>query len=541
VKRYREGISATIPTDRGRIQRVRAGRPRACAAVLLVALFLAGTPSLGAEEPKRAQDSARPSGEGAAATAESVMVPLQRTLAWYRDARATMQSIRSVLDTDVDRGEVEIAHRVLQRAFDVARARAAILADDRSGSPTAPSRDARADRREQLTAAIERHELDVARLQARLRAATAATRPALERELAVARNRLELGQVQLDYVTKLSEMGSAGPEEEVDLTDQIQALQDTVPELSPTAAAPTIGTAAPPAALPSGALGLISRVLALQRNRSILKELTHRTTELDRDVKGELQATRQTVRPMMARLRELANDPAVDGASLAAGQQEFRDLLGRAKLLRAVVLPLREESALLRRYAGDVETWRRALDREVGHVLRGLTIQLAGVAVALGAIFVGSVLWRIAAVRYVTNDYHRRLLLTARHVVTVAAMALVLVFHFASELTAVVAALGFAAAGIAFALQNVILAVAGYFSMVAPNGIRVGDRVSLQGAFGYVHGEVIEIGVVRTRLRELAGEPLQPTGRIMVFPNSVAFTGSFIKHPAPEAHGPAEA
>ena len=337
-------------------------------------------------------------------------------------------------------------------------------------------------------------------------------------------------------------MGSAGSEEEVDLTeDQIQALQDTVPELSPTAAAPTIGTAAPPAALPSGALGLISRVLALQRHRSILKELTHRTTELDRDVKGELQATRQTVRPMMARLRELAKDPAVDGASLAAGQQEFRDLLGRAKLLRAVVLPLREESALLRRYAGDVETWRRALDREVGHVLRGLTIQLAGVAVALGAIFVGSVLWRIAAVRYVTNDYHRRLLLTARHVVTVTAIALVLVFHFASELTAVVAALGFAAAGIAFALQNVILAVAGYFSMVAPNGIRVGDRVSLQGAFGYVHGEVIEIGVVRTRLRELAGEPLQPTGRIMVFPNSVAFTGSFIKHPPPEAHGPAEA
>jgi hypothetical protein len=112
----------------------------------LVALFLAGTPRLGAE-PRRAQDSALPSRDGAAATAESVMVPLQRTLAWYRDARAAMQSIRSVLDTDVDRGEVEIAHRVLQRAFDLARARAAILAEDRSGSPTTPSRDTRADRR----------------------------------------------------------------------------------------------------------------------------------------------------------------------------------------------------------------------------------------------------------------------------------------------------------------------------------------------------------------------------------------------------------
>jgi small-conductance mechanosensitive channel len=93
--------------------------------------------------------------------------------------------------------------------------------------------------------------------------------------------------------------------------------------------------------------------------------------------------------------------------------------------------------------------------------------------------------------------------------------------------------LGFAAAGIAFALQTVILALAGYFSMVAPNGIRVGDLVALQGPFGYVHGEVIDIGFVRMRLRELAGDSLRPTGRVVVFPNSVVFTGSFFKHPSP--------
>jgi len=107
----------------------------------------------------------------------------------------------------------------------------------------------------------------------------------------------------------------------------------------------------------------------------------------------------------------------------------------------------------------------------------------------------------------------------------------VLIFHFTSEMTALVTALGFAAAGIAFALQNVILAVAGYFTMVAPNGIRVGDRVSLQGPFGYVHGEVTEIGFVRIKLQELAGDPLRPSGRVVVFPNSVVFTGSFFKDP----------
>jgi len=84
----------------------------------------------------------------------------------------------------------------------------------------------------------------------------------------------------------------------------------------------------------------------------------------------------------------------------------------------------------------------------------------------------------------------------------------------------------------------VILVVAGYFSMMAPNGIRVGNRVSLQGPFGYVHGEVLEIGFVRIRLQELAGDPPRPTGRTVVFPNSVVFTGSFFKHPDDSAPGP---
>ncbi|HEY4908734.1 MAG TPA: mechanosensitive ion channel domain-containing protein, partial [Methylomirabilota bacterium] len=178
-----------------------------------------------------------------------------------------------------------------------------------------------------------------------------------------------------------------------------------------------------------------------------------------------------------------------------------------------------------------------AVDRERWQILQALGIGLIGVVIALAAILVGGVLWRVAAVRYVHDAYRRRLLLMARNFVVLTAMALVLVFHFASELTALVTGLGFAAAGIAFALHNVILALAGYFSMVAPNGIQVGDRVSLQGPFGYVQGEVLEIGLVRIRLRELDGEPLRPTGRIVVFPNSVVFTGSFFKHPPSEDRG----
>src|SRR5947208_15145841 len=123
------------------------------------------------------------------------------------------------------------------------------------------------------------------------------------------------------------------------------------------------------------------------------------------------------------------------------------------------------------------------------------------------------------------------MIMTVRTFVVTTTIALVIVFHFASELTPLVTALGFAAAGIAFALQNVILALVGYFAMLSPNGIRVGDRVSLQGPFAYVYGEVMEIGFLRIRLRELAGEPPPPTGRSVGFRNCGVFPGACCTHP----------
>jgi hypothetical protein len=52
-----------------------------------------------------------------------------------------------------------------------------------------------------------------------------------------------------------------------------------------------------------------------------------------------------------------------------------------------------------------------------------------------------------------------------------------------------------------------------------------------------VHGEVAEIGFLRIKLSELGGTPLAPTGRTVVSPNSVVFTGSFFKDPRREAAG----
>jgi len=60
----------------------------------------------------------------------------------------------------------------------------------------------------------------VARLRAQARAATAAARPALDRELAAATNRLDLRRLQLDFATKLSELDGGGPDDAADVPDQ---------------------------------------------------------------------------------------------------------------------------------------------------------------------------------------------------------------------------------------------------------------------------------------------------------------------------------
>jgi hypothetical protein len=478
------------------------------------------------EKPKAASDAQPTTSRGSPRSQEQVLASLNRAIAWYRQARMVMRSIDGTgvfASTDE-----QTAVRLLGRAFDAARAQAALLGRETDAPASADGR--RVERRAKLEATVRQGEQEVARLRARLREAAPGQRSALERASVAANNRLELDRARLAFLTQLRELESSRSGSDDDLEHQIEALQTAVPELrTPNAAPPVV--AAPPQRATSGTWAMIQHLLAVRRSRSNLHELEAATNDVVRGVEEDFAALRASMKPIMARLGELARDPTDSGISLKDGQREFRDLLERRKLLAAVVLPLREESALARRFAADLKGWNEVIDRESLQALQGLALDLVGVVFALAVVFVGGVLWRVGVIRYVTEPTRRRLLLTIRSVVVTVAVALVLIFRFTSEMTALVTALGFAAAGIAFALQNVILAVAGYFTMVAPDGIRVGDRVSLQGPFGYVHGDVMEIGFVRIKLQELAGDPLRPSGRIVVFPNSVVFTGTFFKDP----------
>jgi small-conductance mechanosensitive channel len=109
------------------------------------------------------------------------------------------------------------------------------------------------------------------------------------------------------------------------------------------------------------------------------------------------------------------------------------------------------------------------------------------------------------------------------------AVLITIAFALATEIGSLATFAGLITAGIAVALQNVILAIAGYFFLVGKYGVRVGDRVQISG----VTGNVVDIGLIRLHLMELAGSgsDRQPTGRVVVFSNSIVFqpTASFFK------------
>jgi hypothetical protein len=80
---------------------------------------------------------------------------------------------------------------------------------------------------------------------------------------------------------------------------------------------------------------------------------------------------------------------------------------------------------------------------------------------------------------------------------------------------------GFITAGIAVGLQTILLSVAAYFFIIGRYGVKVGDRITIAS----VTGDVIDVGLVRFYMMELAGSgtELKATGRVAVFSNAVLF------------------
>jgi small-conductance mechanosensitive channel len=202
------------------------------------------------------------------------------------------------------------------------------------------------------------------------------------------------------------------------------------------------------------------------------------------------------------------------------------ELVQHFKQLSDATLPLSHQLVLFEQSQANLKQLQYSLQREYTGILRSLLLRVGMLLVVLGLIWLISQLWRRASLRYIRDARRRRQFLVVRRVVTGFFMFVVILLGVVSDFSSLATYAGLITAGIAVALQAVILSIAAYFFLVGRYGVRVGDRVTVvyNGA-NSVTGDVVDIGLIRFYLMELAGSDVEmkPTGRIGVFPNSVLF------------------
>jgi small-conductance mechanosensitive channel len=477
-------------------------------------------------------------------TAEQVIQILDETVEWYRTLGTQQQNATQPSDLLILFANRQTADQVVNLALEIARANAELLSSEASAGQGAA--DAAAPRslnqqQSQLDAQRASIEAEIAALKqprasVKGKSNISAQLIELEGELAMVAARRNL----LDTMTDFSGQNSPKQASVNALKAHINAIAATLPTLSvtpgPTAfpnpsqtsAAPAgaslTGNATKTAATRSGIWDLGVTAVSLREKIKSIDLVDQRTASLAKMFLELSDLPTKQLKTYSARSDALAAQAdGANGAALVALRAEFDTLAWLFRQTSAILLPLSKEQVLLSQYRHNLGSWREATQREYHEALRALGIRLGILAAILVAVFVLAEVWRRAVIRYAHEARRRYQLLLIRKIVMWTAVMVIVGLSFATQISTFATFAGLLTAGVAVAMQSVLVSVVGYFFLIGKYGIRVGDRIQI----GTVVGEVIDIGLVRLHLMELnINGPLGPTGRVVAFANLIVFQAS---------------
>jgi small-conductance mechanosensitive channel len=479
----------------------------------------------------------------------AVMAFLNQTVAWYR--QFPLQQAVAVEPTDVvvvydNRQTVDQA---VQLAFEFARAQAdfavaeesSTQGQQNSNTAASPQYDSLHKLEAQLDQQIQDIQAESDTDKRRLASATGSQRQKLQDQISELDGEIDLDIARRDAVQNMLEFvgettsGGAGA---AGLKAQIEALASSIPPATAHPSSATSGTGNPPAAsssnptlseLSSAAVRpdtshlwtLVANLFALSRKVSVINSATGMTDRL-------IAAGNRIRAPLIDRLKEMSQQgdqlskqaDTANPSQLAQEKKQLNSLAAQFKQFSTVFIPLNKQALLLGLYKKNLGNWRDTVRNEEKTELLDLLVRLGSLAIFLAIVFSGAALWRRAIFRYVHDPRRLHQLLLLRKFVLWLFVAILVVFSFASSFGSLVTFAGLLTAGVAVALQSVILSVVAYFFLIGKYGLRVGDRVRI----GDVTGEVVEMGLVRFHLMELGGSAGDtPTGRTIGFSNSIMF------------------
>jgi small-conductance mechanosensitive channel len=484
---------------------------------------------------------ASPSSAPASQDNTKIVQFLSTTVSWYRQRASEQKIATEPADLTYLQENARVADQTVQQAFDYARSQAQLQTRRRSTQQNAQAQGQAQSENTQaqhLNQALQKVDQQLQQTQSELQdnrkklaAATRAKRRAIQSQVDELQSELGLLNARRDALQTMADfVSSSGNGNQVGLRAQIEELARSVPpSLSGSSAgeqgqsqsgtSTSLPANLPAKPQPGGIWGLTIDLIHLSgKVSSINNELS--ATEYLRKTANDLRA------PLLNELRNfiqqgdqlLATDTS-DAAALAKQSEQIDALTGQFKQATTTLLPLSKVGVLLGIYQTTLKNWRESVHDEEHEELRQLLLRLGVLGILIAIVFAIGEVWRRASFRYVHDNRRRYQFLLLRRIVIWATVAIIIILTFASQLGSAVTFAGLITAGVAVALQNVITSIVGYFFMIGKYGLRVGDRVQIAG----VTGEVVEIGLVRIHLMELATGDSQPTGRIVAFSNSVVF------------------
>jgi small-conductance mechanosensitive channel len=469
---------------------------------------------------------------------DAILDHLNAVIDWYRHAMTRVQTVGLPSDEMYQFNAQSMAAEVAKLAFQSAQAEAALIpaASPASGGNASSSQQNLAKLESDVSARIGVLEAQISTLNQQIGEARKAKLQDLTAQRDRAQGELDLNKAMQQTFEQMSQfMSTNGTSGTGGLEGSINELQRSVPELTTVGSKTQVKPPSTPVAMPTST-GLIGEVLQLYEQLNSMHQIslmmaeTAHVKDVASTLRSPLQATlRATIQQGQQLAGQGASAPPAAQAQPAPPnhaqpdqeRRQFDVLTTRFKQIANAALPLREEVILLDQSSSNYLEWRQSVAHESDRILRNIVLRVMGIALAIGVILLLSEIWRRITFRYIQDVRRRRQFLLLRRIVIGFCMGIVLILGFVSEFSSLATFAGFITAGLAVGLQTILLSVAAYFFLVGRWGIRVGDRISVAG----VTGDVVDVGLVRLYLMELAGTgvDLYPTGRIVVFSNSVLF------------------
>lgn len=475
-------------------------------------------------------------------TGEQVVRILDETVDWYRTLGTQQQAATQPSDLLILYANRQTADKVVALAFEIARANAELISSEASAaqeSKEAESEEASEVEGQSLNRVKKKLDEQRIQLQAEIEtvrrqiaAATSQDKGDLQAKLAVLQGELDLINARRNLFANMTQFATENAG-----ANTLKAHIDAIAASVPTASAATVTTtttatnnstsvtsAVSTSLSQFGIWDLTATVLRLSQKARTIETVDRRTEELQGVFTQIREAPLGQLKALSARGDALADQAnSEDRDSLKKVRDQYDTIAWLFQQTSAIVTPLSKAEVLLNQYRDNLGNWRDATQKQYREALRALGMRLVVFTALLAVVFGAAEVWRRAVFRYVQDPRRRSRFLLLRKIVLWSLVVAIAAATFATELGSLATFAGLITAGLAVAMQSVLVSVVGYFFLIGKYGIRVGDRVQV----GSVTGEVIDLGLVRLHLMELSGQgSMSPTGRVVAFANSIIFQAS---------------